>query len=141
MWLSKKAAGSETERETPARIAEITIGGGDPAAESRGENRSLAVASLGGYCWKPSAGQSALILDCADGASALSGVVQESWPEGLASGEVCIRSGGASITLKNDGRIIVAGDVELTGDLSVTGSVAVAGSMTLNGWPVAVVTL
>ena len=43
-------------------------------------------------------------------------------------GEVCIRSEGASIFLREDGTI------------TISGAVNVAGSLTLNGVPVAVVT-
>lgn len=141
MWLSEKTARADAERERPARIAKITIGGDRAAAVDGGESRGLAVSSVGGYEWKPAAGQNALILSCADGTNLVAGVVRETEGGELDSGEVRISSGGASVTLKNDGRILVDGDVSLTGSLAVTGSVAVVGSMTLNGWPVAVVSL
>lgn len=141
MWISKKTAEAEGERGSPARLAEITIGGSSAAAGTDGESRSLNVVSMGGYFWRPAPGETALILDCADGASVVAGVSQTENEDGLAAGEVRVSSGGASVTLKNDGSILVSGDLSLSGDVTVLGRVAVVGSLTLNGLPVAVVSL
>ncbi len=127
MWLSEKAAVSGAENRSPAQLAEVSIGGALAAAVGEGESRGLTVIAPGGVLWKPVAGQTALCVDCADGAAALAGVCESDYPAGMASGELLLRSRtGAAVWLKNDGSIVLTGDVSVVGTLRLNGaSVAV----------------
>ena len=60
-----------------------------------------------GFFSLPPGGESAVVLPLEDGEVCL-GVIGEA--DGLEEGEVMLRSrGGASLTLKNDGRVLVNG--------------------------------
>lgn len=128
MWLAAKAARAEHKEEEAARLGAVTIGGSAPAAECGSERRALLVASPGGVAWLPRVGEEALLIRCG-GEEAVVGTVAAA-PAGLQPGEVCVYSaGGASILLKNDGRVLITGNVEVTGTLKVNGA-AVTGSAT-----------
>lgn len=119
MWLSKRSAGG---RVSSANIATTTIGGQVAAALSEGEQRGVPVYAPGGYCWRPRAGQSLLVVKCgAEGESPVAaGTAQSEAPEGMRAGEVYITSGGgAAVWLKNDGAVEITGDVKINGQAYV----------------------
>ena len=121
MWLAKKSARAGVEREEGARIGAVTIAGASPAAECGGERRALMVASPGGVAWLPRVGEEALLLRCGDG-EAVAGVLSAA-SAGLQPGEVCVFSaGGATLLLKNDGTVLLTGNVEVTGTLKINGA-------------------
>ncbi|NCB51067.1 MAG: hypothetical protein EOM54_04185 [Clostridia bacterium] len=120
MWISEKMARRRDEAKDCAGIAEITIGGAAAAAYSDCESRNLAVASPGGVLWRPIAGQKVLIVPCG-GERVVAGAVQEGLPSGMENGEVYLKSGGASIFIRNNGQIVITGDVEIDGTLTVGG--------------------
>lgn len=133
MWLSKTIALRQRAEEggPAADMGVTTIGGGRAAVMTRGEQRDLEVFAPGGVAWQPQAGDTVLVVrggtgsqeQCVVAAGAAACV-----PAELAPGELYLYSrGGASIYLRGDGSIRVAGPVELEGP------VRVAGSLTVNG--------
>lgn len=115
MWLSKRNAGSKT---ASANIATTTIGGQTAAALTEGEQRGIPVYAPGGYCWKPGAGASLLVVKCgSEGESPVAaGTSQPEAPEELQAGEVYIISdGGAAVYLKNDGTVEITGGLKING--------------------------
>lgn len=120
MWISERMAQNGAP-SGGAGMAEVTIGGEWAAAYSDCESRGLAVLSAGGVLWRPAAGQKVLIVECGDGMRVVAGAVQSGQPAGMENGEVCIRSCGAIVYLKNSGEILISGDVNVTGTLKVGG--------------------
>ena len=112
----------KTEAAPGADIGSVTIGGDSVAVLTEGEMRRLAIAAPGGYVWRPSAGDSVLVLKTSDGESLAVGALRNESPEGMENGEVYIISkGGAAIRLKNSGKIELLGEVEIQGSLSING--------------------
>lgn len=110
MWLSEKTAAKGRQ----ASAAEVGTATGGMSVFTEAEKRNLPVCSPGGYAWRPKFGEDVLVIKCADGLSRVLSAVSE--PQaGMESGEVLIYSGGASICLKNDGRILLNGDVYING--------------------------
>lgn len=136
MWLSKKMSQAAREEEPSVSLGVITIGGGSAGAVTGSEKRDMAIISPGGFAWRPKSGQNVLVLKTGEGESIIAGAVQDSNAE-LENAEVKIASNGASITLKNDGRILVNGNLSVTGDFVVEGSVSVTGGLTVAGIPYA----
>lgn len=132
MWIGKEMAraGQNREEQAGADFGVTTIGGAAAAVETRGEERELPVFGPGGYCWQPRAGDTVLVIKGGMGGEerCVAAAEPAEPPEDMKPGEVCIRSEGASIFLREDGTI------------TISGTVNVAGSLTLNGVPVAVVT-
>lgn len=125
MYLARQAAKADKSERDTARLASVTIGGGDPAAVCGSERRGLTVIAPGGVAWLPRSGDEALLIRCG-GEDAIAGAVVSA-PAGMQPGEVCVFSSGASVLLKNDGKIELTGDVEVTGTLKLNGAaVAVA---------------
>lgn len=120
MWISERVARLRDEQKDGAGIAEVTIGGEAAAAYSDCESRGLAVVSPGGVFWRPEAGQKVLLVPCG-GERIVAGAVQEGLPPGMENGEVYLKSGGATIHIRNDGSIVITGDVDIDGVLTVGG--------------------
>lgn len=103
MWLSdRRRPGREGEEHVQVGVVTLP---GDPAGVWTGsERRDAAVFGPAGYTWVPAPGQEVLVLKTGEGycvAGARSGG---------APGEISIRSaGGASVTLRADGSIDLAG--------------------------------
>lgn len=123
MWIAERTRAS-TQR-VGAERGTVTIGGGAAGVLSRGEAREVATAAPGGYAWRPVRGEQVLLVRGGEDGDAcwvvgsLGGAAKQ---ETLADGEVCLFSGGgASITLRKDGR------VEITGTVYVNGSPLAAG--------------
>lgn len=115
MWLSERAAG---KKESAAQIGVATIGGEAVGVSTELERRNLKLCAPGGYFWRPRAGESLLIIKCGgeDGESCVAGAQQGGAPEGMENGEVYITSAaGAALWLRNDGRILMTGDLYLNG--------------------------
>ena len=121
MWFSKESAGKR--RDAQADLGRVTIGGESVGVYASGESRNMRAFAPGGYIWLPPVGGEMLVLKCEDGTQAAAGAPCEKAPAGMENGEVCIKSrSGASILLKNDGRILIEGVVQITGGLMVNGN-------------------
>ena len=119
MWLSRIA--SERSRQSAAAVAQVTMGGSQTGVMTESEERNVPLFSPGGYIWRPSAGESLLVVKCGNEICA-AGKESEEPPEDFAEGEVYIKSkGGASIWLKNSGDVVITGNVYIEGGLSVNG--------------------
>jgi len=110
MWLSEKSVG----KSRTSVSAEVGTATGGASVFTEAEKRNLPVCSPGGYAWRPKFGDDVLVIKCADGLPRVVSAMSEPH-EGMESGEVFIYSGGASICLKNDGRILLNGDVYVNG--------------------------
>jgi len=121
MWLSKKAANGQTD--SAINRGEVTIGGLRPAVYTGAEQRGIGVCAPGGYAWKPKAGDDVIVIKCDDGEAQIAGMCMDGEGDNLNGGEVCIKSdGGASAFLKNDGSIILKGDIFIDGRLFINGN-------------------
>lgn len=106
MWISRMLSKSrEAER---AETGCITMGLGDLIeAGSTVNSRSIKAYSPYGYSFSAPEGEEVILVPSTDGNVALGTRTKN---EELESGEVKISSkGGASIVLKNDGRVIING--------------------------------
>lgn len=117
MWLSKRSI-HEPHDEDAATLGTVTIGGADAAIVTDTEQRRAKIITPGGYCWQPSVRDSVLVIKGNE--LYVSGMLQER-TDGLAAGEVRIFSNGASITIKNNGRVEIDGSLSVDGELFVHG--------------------
>ena len=116
MWLSKQQ--KQEGQETPVDTGEVTMTGDTVAVELDSERRGLAVYAPGGYQWRPSVGQKVLVLKTGEGPC----VVGAPADGGLGEGEVRLSApGGAKVTLRNDGRVLLGQNAEVAGTLTVEG--------------------
>lgn len=109
MWLARPKGSRGREG---AMVGAATVEG-ETAAYLDGERRNLTVFGPGGYCWRPTLGQELLVIK-GEGAHWAAGARAEGE---VAPGEVLIyaAAGGASIRLKGDGSIAIAGRVTVNG--------------------------
>ena len=121
MWIGRKIADSTRAREdsTAADLGITTIGGSAAAVETRGEDRGLPVYGPGGYCWQPKAGDKVLVIKggVTGAEQCVAAAEQGETPEGMEPGDVCIRSGDASLYLHSDGRIDLNGALYINGTI------------------------
>lgn len=111
MWLSKRIM-HEAPEEDAATLGTVTMGGDDAAVVTDSEKRSARIITPGGYCWQPSAKDSVLVIKGNE--LYVPGMLQSSAAE-LDAGEVRVFSNGASITLRNNGRIEIDGELYVHG--------------------------
>ena len=117
MWLSEELARRTRLGTAKAETGTVTVEAEEAGVYARGEVRGAAVASPGGYLWRPRQGESVLLVKSgtSDASPCVVGVLEQE-RESLEAGEVCIRSaGGARIVLRNDGRIELYGELYLNG--------------------------
>ena len=121
MWIGEKIAGSTRPREdsTAVDLGITTIGGASAAVETRGEDRAVPVYGPGGYFWQPRAGERVLVIKggVAGAEQCVAAAEQGEAPEDLEPGDVCIRSGEASLCLRSDGRIDLSGTLYINGTI------------------------
>ena len=118
MWLSEK---NGKEQPGPALWGTVSIGGVETAVCAEAEYRGVRAICPGGFVWIPAQGRQVLALRDGAGQPVMLGVLCP--PEkDMLPGEVRLYTGGASITLKNDGRILLAGRVAVEGGLTVNGT-------------------
>ena len=129
MWLSKRIMQEQPEPDS-ATLGTVSIGGAEAAVVTDTEKRQAKLITPGGYCWKPSAADNVLIVKGNE--LYLTGQLMHGADE-LGEGEVRVYSLGASLTLRNDGRIVLNGDVELAGSMEIMGDVLVRGDLTVLG--------
>ena len=117
MWLAKKLAAPAAE-PVAAELGSVTIEGKQTAVVTEGEQRDISSIFPGGYFYRMQTGETVAVLRCG-GTEMIQGVVSETVPEELEPGEVKLcAAGGASILLKNDGRILLNGNVTVSGTLT-----------------------
>lgn len=119
MWLSEQAVKAPRE-ERDGNIAVVTLSGAKIAVQSGSELRGVSWTGPGGVFWMPSASETVVTMACGGGETVILGVLPEERPA-LEPGELCLRSGGAEIFLRRDGRIDLRGAVNVEGSLSVDG--------------------
>lgn len=116
MWLSKQSK-QTGQREDPAELGTVTLGGDPAGVYLSGERRNLPVIAPGGYYWRPAAGQQVLVLKTgADGElPCVAGVRAGACPELLQAGDLLLTAGGASVRIGADGSLDLRGSLLLNG--------------------------
>ena len=119
MWIAGRLRGTQPEETAQGECGTVTIGGSAAGVLTRGEERDLPTAAPGGYAWRPRGGERVLVLKCGTRgeercvALSLDAAAKQT---GLADGEICLYSaGGASVCLRNDGRVEITGRLFLNG--------------------------
>ena len=121
MWMGKQlsaAARLRQEEYAQAEVGITTMSGKAAAVHSRGEERALPLFGPAGIAWMPRAGEQVLVIkggseqeECC-----VAGVELSNVPMGMQPGELYLRSaGGASVYLRNDGRIELQGELFING--------------------------
>ena len=110
MWTEKQNREAETE------IGRVTIGGNPTAVETRGEIRNLPVYGPGGYFWTPRQGDRVLVIKGGPGGEEQCVVATEQQKMDLEQGDIALRSAGASLVLRADGRIELRGKLWINGN-------------------------
>ena len=118
MWLSHRMA---MQRVSAAEVGAVTIGGEASAVMTDSEHRDLAVFSPGGYFWRPKVGENVLVIKCGENEMCILGENAGDELE-LEPGEVYIKSDAASVHVRNDGSIRLAGRIEIDGGLYLNGN-------------------
>ena len=114
MWLSRQQKRESEERVTAS--GPVTISGERVSVELESERRGLTVYGPGGYRWRPAAGEQVLVIRTEDGLC----VVGTPCGTGVETGEAgLVAQGGAAVTVKRDGRVLLSGAVEVDGALRV----------------------
>lgn len=125
MWVAGWLRRTEEPQETTnAESGTVTIGGSTAGVLSRGEERNVPLASLGGYAWRPKNGERVLVIKGGTlgeeryVAGSLDAAREQ---DDLDDGEVRIyaEDGGASITLRRNGHVEIEGDLFINGAMYV----------------------
>lgn len=117
MWLSKQLSTPAAE-SAAAEFGSVTMEGNRTAVVTEGEKRGIATIFPGGYAYRVQTGETVAVLHCGN-KELIQGILSETVPEALEPGEIKISSaGGAAIFLKNDGSILLQGDVTVSGTLT-----------------------
>ena len=119
MWLAERAASGGGATEA-VEIGVVTIGGNKPSVMLGGEKRNMELLGIPGLSWTPAAGEQVLVLRAGD-EYFVCGTPGAQGGSGIAAGEVCLKSRGASVTVKNDGGIELCGDINIDGSFSING--------------------
>ena len=109
------------EESAEAEVGVTTIGGGEAAVLTRGEDRFLPVYGPGGVAWTPKAGDTVLVIKGGSGREeqCIAGALARRETDDLEPGELRLYSGGASLTLRNDGAVEIEGRLVINGSLYV----------------------
>lgn len=118
MWLSEKAALGARESAPDSEIGVVTAGGQSPSVMLGGENRRLEIVSPGGIYWAPARGEQVVVTRCGDELF-VTGALGAA-PE-MSAGQLCLKSGAASLRLSPDGKIELRGTVNVAGTLLLNG--------------------
>ena len=109
MWINEYMTGRSFRPQTGS-IGEIRAAnsGGNVSVSATRDYRALPVAAPAGIAYVPVTGASAIVTE-GDGGPVCLGVIAAP-PEELQAGELMLYSaGGASIVLKNDGKVLING--------------------------------
>ena len=107
MWLSRYVTGNSFGGDSPS-MGKVSAAGAKVSVSASNDHRSVPTVVPYGVAYVPPIGSSSLVLPTDDGAVCL-GVIGAPAAQ-LEQGEVMLYSaGGASIVLKNDGRVLING--------------------------------
>ena len=110
MWISKQT-GEKQSAADGAELGTVTLSDGALAVYAGSERRNVTLVSPGGVFWRPAVGETVLLLPLADSTGACAAGAACALNTELEPGELLLKSGGASILLRNDGTIEVTGTV------------------------------
>lgn len=113
MWTAQRGRGSQREESQTAQIGSVTLAEVPLGVYVDGERRNLPLYTPGGYCWKPSVGDSVLVIKTEDGGCVL-GCPQSG--DELAAGEIKISGADCEIYLTAEGGIALSGDITVNGE-------------------------
>ena len=121
MWIGKQMAGAGQmihQESAEAEVGVTTIGGGQAAVMTRGEDRSLPVYGPGGVVWSPRAGDTVLVIKggCGREEQCVAGALSVREGEELEPGELGLFSDNASIVLRNSGTVEIRGRLTINGE-------------------------
>ncbi len=121
MWMGKQLSAAERLRQEETAMAEVgvvTMSSPRAAVLGRGEERDLPLFGPAGIAWRPRNGESVLVIKGGNDRdeACIVGVELTNGPGGLEPGELYLFSaGGASVRLKNDGRVEILGELYING--------------------------
>lgn len=119
MWMAKPQ-GSQTLGEPGAELGQVTLSGAPVGVALAGERRNVVVCLPGGYHWVPAWGDTVLVVK--SGAEEAPCVVGKPLEDEVQPGEVWISvAPAAGIRLKEDGSVLLTGQVQVEGSLEVNG--------------------
>ncbi len=121
MWTAQRGRGSQREESQLAQIGGVTLAELPLGVYVDGERRNLPLYTPGGYSWRPSVGDSVLVIKTEEGGCVLGCPQSGAGGDDLAVGEIKISGVGCEIYLNSQG------EVNLTGDLAVSGGVTING--------------
>lgn len=108
MWISRYVTENSFSGESPSVGVIRAVGGDKVSVSATNDHPSLPVALPYGIAYAPPVGSRSLVLPTEAGSVCI-GVIGEIGGD-LAPGELMLYSaGGASIVLKNDGRVLING--------------------------------
>lgn len=108
MWINEYMTGRSGKTNVAAAGEILTANNGRVAVGSNRNYNALPVIAPAGVAYVPAAGTSTMVLEGAGGTVCL-GVIAAP-PEPLEAGELMLYSaGGASIVLKNNGKVLING--------------------------------
>ena len=107
MWITRYVTGNSFGNQRPS-VGEVRSAGAKVSVSATAEHLSIPTAAPYGVAYVPPIGAGAVVLPT-DGGDLCVGVVGAP-TAGLEQGELMLYSaGGASIVLKNDGRVLING--------------------------------
>lgn len=116
MWLSTRK-GPEQEEQALAEQGVVSVGGKHPTVLSGGVQTPVTMFCPGGFCWVPKRGQGVLVIKAGEQGEENCCVGTEmAVPAGLEPGELCLKTEKSALWLKNDGRILLEGDIFINGE-------------------------
>lgn len=121
MRLSEIVRRTDRALENTAETGTVTIGGESCAVQLSGERRSLEILRPANIFRIPKPEEEQLVISCGDGSRVLAGVLGGDAPDDPQAGDIYIMTDNSLIVLKNDGNIVLSGDVEISGALTVNG--------------------
>ena len=119
MWLAEK--NRRTDYGGYADVGVVSAGGASPTVTADISSGGYELLCPAGIIRLPVSGERHMTLDCADGTRAVIGALADEVPQELENGEIYAATENASVLIKNDGSIVLAGDVSIVGTLTVNG--------------------
>lgn len=117
MWTAQRLGRQEMQHEPIAQSGEVTVTGEQAGVFLDADRRWISVYSPGGYCWVPKSGQQVMVLKTGQEQESACIIGAGQKAEGLRAGEVKLYSEhGAQISLKNDGKVEIMGDIWVNGE-------------------------
>ena len=108
MWISEYIAGRSFGKESASKGEISAAANGSVSVSATRDYHGIPTVSPGGFAYMPVTGEKTVVISGEDGAMCLGVFAQPS--EHLQPGELMLYSaGGASIVLKNDGRVLING--------------------------------